>query len=141
MTPYCDTLSSSQWMDQHRLVCPHRDPCAGVTCTALSQCHEIGTCSNGVCSNPFKTSGTSCNDGDSTTIDDKCNGSGTCAGRDPCEGVTCTALSQCHNVGTCSGGTCSNPFKPSGTVCNDNDSGTFGDACNGAGACVGEDDN
>merc|ERR1719450_1786951 len=29
------------------------EPCLGITCTAISQCHMPGTCSAGVCTDPF----------------------------------------------------------------------------------------
>ncbi|MCU0658545.1 MAG: hypothetical protein MUF64_25795, partial [Polyangiaceae bacterium] len=50
-----------------------------VTCTALSQCHDVGTCNpaTGVCSNPTKDDGTACNDGDACTTSDACQ-AGTC---------------------------------------------------------------
>jgi hypothetical protein len=46
--------------------------CAGVTCTAVDQCHSAGTCNpaTGVCSNPSKANGTSCNDGNACTQTD-----------------------------------------------------------------------
>jgi hypothetical protein len=59
------------------------DPCADVTCTPLDQCHDAGTCdsANGsaVCSNPLKSDGTSCDDGDASTGNDVCT-NGVCAG-------------------------------------------------------------
>src|SRR5439155_1134384 len=47
-------------------VCTGRNP---VVCTASDQCHDAGTCntSTGVCSNPPKTDGTTCNDGNACT--------------------------------------------------------------------------
>ena len=45
------------------------DLCAGVVCTASNQCHDVGTCdpATGVCSDPHKPDGTSCEDGDFCT--------------------------------------------------------------------------
>jgi len=56
--------------------------CEGVTCSAKDQCHEAGVCDpqTGTCSDPFATSGKTCDDGSATTRDDKCNSSGTCSG-------------------------------------------------------------
>src|SRR5207245_507500 len=56
-----------------------------VVCTALDQCHDVGTCDTGtgICSNPAKTSGTSCNDNDACTQTDQCDVSGTCVGGNP----------------------------------------------------------
>jgi RHS repeat-associated protein len=107
-----------------------------VTCTPLDQCHDIGTCntSTGVCTNPLKADGASCNDGDGCMQTDTCQG-GTCTGSNP---VTCTALDQCHDAGTCnpSTGVCSNPSKPNGTSCNDSDACTLTDTCQ-SGTCTG----
>ncbi len=62
--------------------------CIGTTpviCTALSQCHDIGTCNptTGQCSQPFKVNNSTCDDGDACTDEDVCN-SGTCRGIDSC---------------------------------------------------------
>ncbi|HVW27339.1 MAG TPA: MYXO-CTERM sorting domain-containing protein [Polyangiaceae bacterium] len=105
---------------------------APVTCTPLDQCHTAGVCTAGACTNPLKSNGTSCNDGDACTQTDTCQ-SGVCTGSNP---VVCTASDQCHNAGTCSGGVCSNPAKANGTACNDGDLCTQTDACQ-AGICTG----
>ena len=84
----------------------------------------------GVCSNPVKTNGTTCNDGNACTTSDVCT-NGTCGGT----AVVCTALDQCHDAGTCSGGVCSNPVKTNGTTCNDGNACTEGDVCTN-GTCV-----
>jgi cysteine-rich repeat protein len=113
--------------------------CSGanpVVCTALDQCHDVGTCNagTGACTNPPKPDGSACSDGSSCTQSDTCQ-VGSCSGADP---VVCTALDQCHDVGTCNPltGDCSNPAKPDGSGCNDGDGCTVGDACTG-GACGG----
>ncbi|HXU06369.1 MAG TPA: kelch repeat-containing protein, partial [Polyangia bacterium] len=85
-----------------------------VTCTALDQCHAVGTCNpaTGACSNPNKTNGTTCDNPCQTG--ETCQ-NGTCTGTP----VTCTALDQCHVAGTCNPatGACSNPSKTNGTTC------------------------
>jgi hypothetical protein len=55
--------------------------CAGVTCAALDQCHEDGTCdpASGSCSRPLKPEGTPCNDGSALTFYDACR-AGVCIG-------------------------------------------------------------
>jgi len=107
-----------------------------VVCAALDQCHDAGTCDmgTGVCSNPNKTDGTACNDGNACTQTDSCQ-SGACTGANP---VVCSALDQCHNAGTCNTGTglCSNPNKTDGAACNDGNACTQTDACQ-SGACTG----
>ena len=79
-----------------------------MTCTAQDQCHTAGTCdpATGICSNPNKADGTTCNDGNACTTADTCQ-AGTCTGTP----VTCTAQDQCHAAGTCdpATGVCSNP--------------------------------
>lgn len=52
-----------------------------VVCIALDQCHAVGTCDTvtGICSNPERPDGTSCNDADGTSCGDACTG-GVCSG-------------------------------------------------------------
>jgi hypothetical protein len=106
------------------------------TCTALDQCHGVGTCNaiTGVCSNPVKADGSSCNDGDICTSFDVCT-NGSCAGT-----TSCTALDQCHDAGTCdsSTGACTNPLKANGSSCNDDMLCTSPDVCTN-GSCAGTD--
>ena len=122
--------------------CTQNDTCqSGVcgagapkTCTASDQCHNAGTCDpmTGACSNPVKTDGTSCSDGDACTQTDTCQ-SGVCSAGTP---KTCTASDQCHNGGTCDPmtGACSNPAKSNGTSCSDGDACTQTDTCQ-SGVC------
>jgi hypothetical protein len=120
--------------------CNGSGSCVGgnpVVCSALDQCHDVGTCDTqtGVCSDPPKSSGASCNDNDACTQTDQCAGGGQCVGGNP---VVCTPLDQCHDAGTCDTqtGTCSNPTLPDGTICSDANSCTLADACSG-GQCLG----
>jgi lysophospholipase L1-like esterase len=86
--------------------CTQADSCQGgacvgsnpVTCSALDQCHDAGTCSpaTGACSNPAKPNGTGCTDGSACTQTDACQ-AGSCVGGNP---VVCTASDQCHAAGT-----------------------------------------
>lgn len=91
-----------------------------VTCLALDQCHEVGACNpaTGMCSDPKKMDGSSCNDGDACTPSDTCQ-SGTCTGENP---VGCSAIDECHVAGTCNSmtGLCSMPPKADGTPCTNN---------------------
>jgi hypothetical protein len=108
-----------------------------VVCTPLDQCHNAGACNpmTGVCSNPAKTDGSGCNDGNACTRTDACQG-GTCRGGNP---VTCLAANQCRGAGVCdpATGSCSNPPK-TGSQCNDDMPCTYEDTCTSEGACVGK---
>ena len=122
--------------------CAGVDHCIGVTCSALDQCHTVGTCDHatGLCSNPNKANETPCDDANPLTTGDVCT-SGVCAGVDHCIGVTCTASDQCHLAGTCvnhATGACSNPNAPDSTSCDDGNPNTVGDQCSG-GLCAGVD--
>jgi hypothetical protein len=124
--------------------CTQTDACqAGVcvggnvkVCSAIDQCHVAGTCApaTGLCSNPNKADGTTCNDSNACTQTDACQ-AGACVGATP---VVCSALDQCHVKGTCdpATGACSNPNGTDGTACSDALACTLGDTCQ-AGACVG----
>ncbi|HYV86578.1 MAG TPA: choice-of-anchor tandem repeat GloVer-containing protein [Patescibacteria group bacterium] len=107
-----------------------------VTCSASDQCHDAGVCDHGtgICSNPTKSNGSACSDGNECTQVDTCQ-TGTCVGSSP---VTCAALDQCHMPGTCNTmtGLCTNPARKDGTVCSDGNACTRSDTCQ-AGACAG----
>jgi len=122
-------------------ICAGIDYCVGITCAALDDCHEVGTCDHatGTCSNPIKTDGSGCDDADANTVGDQCTG-GICAGIDHCIGVTCAALDDCHDIGSCdhAAGMCSNPIKTDGFGCDDANANTVGDQCTG-GVCAGTD--
>jgi cysteine-rich repeat protein len=73
-----------------RNLCTTRDACDGagacvggapVVCTAADQCHLPGTCApdTGVCSDPAKPDGSTCDDADPLTDGDACT-AGTCGG-------------------------------------------------------------
>ena len=121
--------------------CIGRGLCWNKLCTPKSQCHGSGVCEvrTGICTTPLLPDRTPCDDNDVTTTDDLCY-KGTCIGKKKCHGVICRASTQCNRPGVCdiATGLCSDPFVASGTVCNDGDSFTSDDRCNGAGACVGK---
>jgi hypothetical protein len=104
---------------------------------ALDQCHDGGICDHttGVCSNPAKADGSTCNDGNACTRSDSCQ-AGVCIGANA---VACIPLDQCHIAGTCdpTTGACSNPTAAGGTFCNDGNACTQTDTCNSAGVCIG----
>ena len=56
---------------------------------------------------------------------------------DLCTSVACSPSDQCHAAGEClHGGLCTNPALPDGTLCDDGNAATVGDACLG-GMCAG----
>ncbi len=114
-------------------VCTGASP---VVCAAQDQCHVVGLCNpaTGACSNPAKPDGAMCNDGSACTTMDTCV-AGACTGAMP---VNCAPLDQCHDAGACNPatGACSNPQKPDGAACNDNNACLTMDTCV-AGACTG----
>lgn len=100
-----------------------------VICQPVSPCHAAGTCNpmTGVCSNPTKADGTSCDDADACTEMDACQG-GVCFGTfaecppaDDCHvGGMCDPVSGCLSVpkpdgAACAGGTCQSGACVSGT--------------------------
>eukprot|EP00756_Hemistasia_phaeocysticola_P015366 Hpha_TRINITY_DN15409_c0_g2::TRINITY_DN15409_c0_g2_i7::g.176040::m.176040 len=120
-------------------VCTGTDLCAGVTCAAPQACREPGVCvaATGTCVYQTMLDGASCDDGQATTVDDKCT-SGTCSGVDRCTGVTCVAASTCHDVGVCDHNTgfCTSPVQTDGSLCDDSLANTADDQCT-SGVCRG----
>jgi hypothetical protein len=121
-----------------RATCKGADLCDGTVCAASDQCHDAGQCNpaTGICTNPPKPDGSSCDDNDACTQTDTCQ-SGKCQGSNP---VVCPAPDQCHLPGSCdpADGSCSNPLKEDGATCNDANECTRADTCQN-GTCVGED--
>jgi len=123
-------------------LCTYPDTCqtgvctsgAAVVCTAQDNCHDAGVCAPATgCSNPAKSDGTDCDDGDLCNGLDTCQ-TGTCT--QTWSPVVCVASDQCHDVGTCnpSTGACSDPAKADGESCEDGDLCTDPDTCQ-SGAC------
>ena len=116
-------------------ICTGANP---IICIASDQCHNAGVCdsSNGICNNPEKNDGATCNDGNACTQTDICQ-SGSCSGTNP---IICSILDQCHNAGVCdpSNGVCDNPVKDDGSSCNDQNACTQSDSCS-SGTCIGSD--
>jgi hypothetical protein len=109
--------------------------------TCPASCDDKNDCTTDSCDpNTFQcvhapvADGTSCEDGNTCTINDLCQG-GLCFSG-PYK--TCTAIDQCHESGVCSPGTgeCSNPNSANGKACDDGLKCTYSDQCN-AGVCKG----
>jgi hypothetical protein len=106
--------------------CTQTDTCSGgscvggnpVVCTASNTCHTAGTCdtATGTCSNPAKSNGAGCDDGNACTQADSCQ-AGACVGGNP---VVCPTPDECHVIATCNAGTGTCPaaaLKANGTAC------------------------
>ncbi len=78
------------------------DPCDGVTCVGIDDCHVAGTCdsSTGICSSPPAADGTACDDDSGCTTTDAC-AAGVCTGSgDPCvNGGTCSSSGAVYTCG------------------------------------------
>ncbi len=113
-------------------VCTGQSP---VVCTASDACHAVGLCDTvtGMCSNPAKPDGSSCDDGNGCTQTDSCQ-AGACTGQNP---VVCAPANDCQVPGVCdpTSGACANTSKPDGTNCDDGTACTQSDTCL-AGACL-----
>ena len=101
--------------------CDDGNVCTDDTCDPVLGCQHINNTA-------------SCDDGNACTQTDTCQ-DGTCVGSNE---VVCHASDQCHEAGVCDpqSGTCSNPAKANGSMCDDGDACTQTDTCQG-GACVG----
>eukprot|EP00755_Sulcionema_specki_P011113 Sspe_Gene.730::Locus_249_Transcript_1_1_Confidence_1.000_Length_7732::g.730::m.730 len=120
--------------------CRGEDKCKGVVCSAVSECHEAGTCDpfTGMCSTPPAADGKQCDDGVVSTVNDTCL-NGTCTGKDLCKGKQCTGGDVCNEVPKCDylTGECLPPVpKKNGTQCDDGLPNTVQDACQD-GVCKG----
>lgn len=95
---------------------PDQDLCLSVQCNALDECHDIGSCQAGLCTDPPKADGSPCSIGEcqlGVCIDPN-NPTGE---DDSCDNIQCTASDECHLVGTCFGGICTDPPKEDGSTC------------------------
>ncbi len=116
--------------------------CLGVTCTALDECHEAGTCqtTDGACTNPNKADETVCGT-DSCTDSGDANGGGSCeATKNLCKAGVCTAF-QTAGADTC-GGTSAKPSVTTftcqgGNTCVAAESASGSDSCSDTGSGLG----
>jgi hypothetical protein len=106
-------------------------PAAQVVCGPLDSCHVAGTCNTGtgVCSNPAKADGATCNDGLTCTKGDKCT-AGKCGGSAAVcnDNIACTVDSCSEQLGGCTSNSSACACKTSAD-CND------GNPCNGVEVC------
>lgn len=122
--------------------CMQGDTCRGgvctggtqVVCTALDQCHDVGTCdpATGQCTNPDKLDGTPCNDGNACKVNDTCQG-GVCTGGDP---VVCLNFNPCVSAYCDPAVGCTSTPTAAGTPCPDLARCDGSEVCDGHGNCV-----
>ena len=115
-------------------ICDGAGACAGtwIECPELTICTPSYT-QNGVnCTPQHATSGTVCDDTSNDTLNDLCDGSGSCIGIP----YSCTP-DQCDLSSTTNGVDCTIVRQPSGFACNDGDNDTQADVCDGDGGCAG----
>ena len=138
----CNDQNSSTVFDSCRNGrCIGEDRCASLVCDASDQCHLPGRCisATGLCTDPIKQEGVQCDDGDPTTLNDRCI-AGVCTGTITCGGRECFAQSpQCHTSGCDATGQCIDVIKADTTSCNDGNWTTIKDQCQ-TGICVGTPD-
>jgi len=133
--------------------CTHTDVCSGAACAGTSyscsdlttpDCRKLAgaTCNgDGECTFPADSSQQTnpCNDKNTQTYLDFCDGSGVCAGT-PCDCVS-PDICQTATDFTCDQTTaeCTYPGDPNTVdiACDDADATTYNDTCSGAGVCVG----
>jgi len=113
------------------------DPCASVTCTTPPNdvCYATeGSCVAGHCEYLPRGVTVTCDDGNSCSVDDHCDGNGSCVGA----AKTCNQPpTTCHQAaGVCAAGVCGYTLKEVGSPCDDNDECTSDDRCNINGECV-----
>ena len=85
------------------------------------------------CKVTYKAAGAQCDDGKLTTKGDACDGKGACTGAAySCKPGQCEATSAPDGVG------CKVTYKASGAKCDDGNTSTIKDACDGKGACKGQ---
>jgi hypothetical protein len=110
-------------------VCNNTDP--------AMQCYEqTGICSlsTGTCVFAPKSINSTCNDGDACTLNDVCNGAGSCGGGR----LDCSNPPTCRQwAGTCSNGMCNWGLKAPNSTCDDGNGCTRNDVCSSGGTCRG----
>ena len=154
----CDTTSTDQCVEGScrcgaDAPCPtgyrcQEGACApsgeGQSCTVSEQCNAApgqcfeaqGTCGeDGKCSYAPKPTTEGCDDKNSCTDGDHCDGAGVCVSTPKaCNGPTGQCL---EDVGECVNGTCRYDPLPGTQGCDDNNRCTDSDTCDGAGSCKG----
>lgn len=116
-------------------LCNGTGTCAGTTivCPTPTQCQTAGVPNGTTCDVGNKPNTATCDDGSATTNNDRCDGTGGCAGTT----IVCPEPTQCQTAGVPNGTTCVPGNKPNTATCDDDNDATNNDLCNGSGACLG----
>lgn len=105
---------------------------AGTPCDDGKACTVNDVCDGAGTCHGTPNTGAACNDGNACTYNDTCNSAGQCVGTP----ITCTSTT-CQSQ-TCNGtSACTVTNAATGTACNTGDVCTYNDQCNGSGSCVG----
>ena len=132
----------------HGTVCDDGDPntagdacngqglCQGSspTCPAPSKCISTYQNVGSKCMPVFAGPDAVCDDGNPSTMNDRCDGNGGCSG----DSIQCPATTDCTPSYTLIGGICVPKHLPLGAPCSDGLEHTAADSCNGAGVCLGQ---
>jgi hypothetical protein len=127
----CNDGSDATYADS----CDGAGTCSGtpVSCPASNMCTSYVPNGTATCTASFASTGTGCDDGNASTYGDSCNGAGACSGTR----VTCPADTACTTWSANGTATCTPSYAGPAITCNDGNASTYGDSCNGAGACTG----
>jgi cysteine-rich repeat protein len=113
--------------------CSPEGTCGGAAITCPTGACIAESLPNGVdCDITHLAAGATCDDGDTTTKDDQCDGGDACAGTPyTCEAGPCEVSSSPNGVD------CTAEYAAVGESCDDMDPATSEDLCDGAGGCLG----
>ena len=113
-------------------------PGAAKDCSSASDACNTGVCdeTKNACATTPKAANTTCDDGQYCTVNETCDGKGSCSNGKP---KICQDNLNACKAGFCdeTGNTCSLKAAPAGTSCNDSDLCTQTDKCDAAGVCQG----
>jgi cysteine-rich repeat protein len=114
--------------------CDGAGSCAGTSYACAPGLCELASVPNGAdCDVTYAVAGAACDDGQAETMGDQCDDAGGCEGTP----YACVP-EQCDANSVPNGFDCDVDHHAAGTLCDDGDDNTKGDACDGGGACVGE---
>src|SRR5204862_495285 len=126
-TAPCDDANACTYDD----TCNGSGQCVGTAITCTSDTCNARSCNGTSSCTVTPNTGASCDDGNACSYNDTCNGSGQCVGT----AITCT--SDTCNARSCNGTSSCTVTPNTGASCDDANTCTYNDTCNGSGQCVG----